>query len=78
MQLLLTLNVRDSASQNRHSTSTTPLPQQNRQSLNFPQIPENFFSISSHVKFLNSPIYWIWRRRCESLAWEIGKCGRNS
>jgi len=55
MQFLLTLNVGDSASRNRHSTSTTPFAQQNRQSLNLFQIPENFSSVSNH-KFLSSQI----------------------
>jgi len=55
MQLLLTQNVGDNASQNRHSSSS--FPQQNSQSLNSSQISENFSSISSYdVKFLSSQI----------------------
>jgi len=55
MQLLLTLNVRGNASQNIYST--TPFPQQNRQSLNLSQVPKNFSSVSSNdVKFLSSQI----------------------
>jgi len=54
MQLLLTQNVGDNASQNRHSSSSFP---QQSQSLNPSQISENFSSISSHnVKILSSQI----------------------
>jgi len=80
MQLLLTLNVRDNASQNRQST--TPFPQRNRQFLNLSQITENSSSVSSHdVKFLNSQIPQfsgseeddvdLWLEKLESVAESI-------
>jgi len=82
MQLLLTLNVGDTASQNRHSTSATLFPKQNHQSLNLSQMPENFSSVSSRdVKFLSSQIPQfsgseednvnLWLEKLESIVAEI-------